>query len=670
MKHLNFIKNDPWLEPYKEIIESRRRKFLEKEAEILQNKKISLPDFASGYLYFGLHQNADGWIFREWAPNAESIYIKGDFNGWNDSEDYKLTKINNGVFEIKLPQETLKHGDLYRLKVRWENGSGERIPAWATRVVQDSETLIFNAQVWKPENPYQFKIPHIKPNRSPLLIYECHIGMAGEEEKVGSYKDFTKNVLPRIKDGGYNCIQMMAVQEHPYYASFGYHVSGFFAASSRFGTPDELKELIDKAHSLGVAVIMDLVHSHAVKNTVEGLGLFDGSEDQYFHTGTRREHPAWDSLCFNYGKNEVLHFLLSNCKFWLEEYHFDGYRFDGVTSMIYYSHGLGENFTSYNNYFDGSQDVDAISYLTLANRLIHEINRDAVTIAEEVSGMPGLAVPIKDGGYGFDYRMAMNIPDYFVKIISETRDENWSATEILWETTNRRKDEKTVSYLESHDQALVGGKTILFMMTDAEIYQNMSLTDRNITIDRAIALHKILRLATASTINGAYLNFMGNEFGHPEWIDFPREGNNFSYKYARRQWSLVDNINLKYRYLGDFDREMIRLIGSIHDFQKFPIEIIHSNDADKVLAFRRNNIIFVFNYNPVRSFTGYGFYVTEGKYIIILNTDSPQFGGFGLIDENIEYNTKNKSPNGNEKKEWLKLYLPARTAIVLKMESV
>jgi 1,4-alpha-glucan branching enzyme len=570
-----------------------------------------------------------------------------------------------GIWEINLPLEALHHEDLYKLKVHWNDGSGERIPAWSQRVVQDTTTNIFSSQVWNPAAPYKFKMKKFKPDTQPLLIYECHIGMASREERVATYRDFTQNVLPRIKEDGYNAVQIMAIQEHPYYGSFGYHVSSFFAASSRFGTPDDLKELIDTAHNMGIAVIMDIVHSHAVKNEVEGLGRFDGSYYQYFHTGSRREHPAWDSLCFNYARNEVLHFLLSNCKFWLEEYKFDGFRFDGVTSMLYKSHGLGEAFGSYGDYYSLNQDGDAICYLTLANKLIHEVNKNAITIAEEVSGMPGLAVPANAGGYGFDYRMAMNIPDYWIKTIKEKQDQDWHPSGIWWETTNRRADEKTISYAESHDQALVGDKTIIFRLIDADMYWHMRTSDRNMTVDRGIALHKMIRLITASTINGGYLNFMGNEFGHPEWIDFPRLDNGWSYKYARRQWDLVDNPDLKYKYLGDFDKAMIHLVNSRKDFQATPILKVWDNDGDQILAFRREDLLFVFNFNPVNSFTGYGLLVPQGKYRIILNTDNPQFGGFGLIDDAVEYATVPDSLYKKEKKEWLRLYLPARTAVAL-----
>lgn len=669
MQKLKLIKNDPWLAPYQEAIEGRYLYAAKREQDLTQNGKLSLADFASGYLYFGLHRTTSGWLFREWAPNATAIYLIGSFNGWKKDEAYRLTPAEQGVWEIELAEDKLQHGDLFKLLMEWKGGSGERIPAWARRVVQDEQTKIFSAQVWSPEHPYVFKHKKIKPHTNPLLIYECHIGMGTQEEKVGTYEEFRLNVLPRVEKGGYNAIQIMAIQEHPYYGSFGYHVSSFFAASSRFGTPEELKALIDDAHKRGIAVIMDIVHSHAVKNEVEGLGRFDGTYHQYFHAGSRREHPAWDSLCFNYGKNEVMHFLLSNCKFWLEEYGFDGFRFDGVTSMLYYSHGLGEAYTNYDDYYNGHQDGDAIAYLTLANKLIHDVNPHAITIAEEVSGMPGLAVPVKDGGYGFDYRMAMNIPDFWIKIIKEKKDEDWHPSSIWWETTNRRADEKTISYAESHDQALVGDKTIIFRLIDAEMYWHMQKDDRNFMVERGIALHKMIRLVTASTINGGYLNFMGNEFGHPEWIDFPRDGNNWSYKYARRQWDLEDNLDLKYHFLSDFDRAMLKLIRSVRDFQKTPIVKIWDNDGDQILAFMRSDLVFVFNFNPAKSFAGYGFLTPPGEYEVVLNTDATGFGGNGIADDTVKHLTVYDPLYEEENKGWLKLYLPARSAVVLRKKN-
>ena len=667
MKTLPLIANDPWLEPFEKAIVGRHNRVKEVKDKLTRRGKMPLSEFASGHLYYGLHRQKDGsWIFREWAPNATEIYLIGQFSDWQERSEYKLKSLHNGSWEIKLAPELLHHGDLYKLSMHWHDGQGERIPAWANRVVQDPQTYIFSAQVWAPEKPYKFTKRAFKPSTSPLLIYECHIGMAQNEEKVGTYNEFREKILPRIAADGYNAIQIMAIQEHPYYGSFGYHVSNFFASSSRFGTPDELKQLIDEAHRMGIAVIMDIVHSHAVKNEQEGLGRFDGSYTQYFHGGDRREHSAWDSLCFDYGKHEVLHFLLSNCKYWLEEYHFDGFRFDGVTSMLYYSHGLGQSFGSYQDYYDGSQDDDAIVYLTLANMLIHEVNPRAITIAEEMSGMPGLAAKYEDGGMGFDYRMAMGIPDYWIKTIKEKKDEDWHPTSIFWELINRRADEKTISYAESHDQALVGDKTIIFRLIDKEMYWHMSVFSNNYMVDRGIALHKMIRLVTLATINGGYLNFMGNEWGHPEWIDFPREGNGWSHKHARRLWELVDRDDLKYKYLNRFDNAMIQTVLSERRFEASPVVKVWENDGDQILAFSRKDLLFVFNFHPNKSYADYGMLVKPGSYEVILNSDREEFGGFNQIDENVVHFTHPDPLYKKARKEWLKLYIPSRTVLVLR----
>ena len=666
-RKLQILKNDPWLEPFRSAIEGRHEDALRKERE-LTGGESTLNDFANGHHFFGLHRTADGWIFREWAPNATDIFLIGTFNNWTQSDAFRLGRRDNGVWEISLPADAIHHGDLYKLHIYWEGGNGERIPSYATRVVQDEVSYIFSAQVWAPEEQYKFNDEGFVPNTAPLLIYECHIGMGQNKEAVGTYDEFREEVLPRVKANGYNAIQIMAIQEHPYYGSFGYHVSSFFAASSRFGTPEQLKHLIDTAHSMGISVIMDIVHSHAVKNEMEGLGRFDGSHDQYFYGDERREHPAWDSLCFDYGKNEVLHFLLSNCKFWLEEYHFDGFRFDGVTSMLYYNHGLGQAFGGYEDYFNGGQDTNAITYLTLANKLIHEVNPNAITIAEEMSGMPGLATKFEWGGMGFDYRMAMGIPDYWIKMIKEKKDEDWHPTSIFWELTNRRADEKTISYAESHDQALVGDKTLIFRLIDSDMYWHMMVGDDNMNVDRGLALHKMIRLVTCSTINGGYLNFMGNEFGHPEWIDFPREGNGWSHKYARRQWDLVDRQDLKYRFLNAFDNAMLDVVGGKRNFQKQPVEKLWEKDDDQVLAFKRGDLVFVFNFNPMKSFDGYGILAPEGEYVGVMNTDAPEFGGHGNINNDVKHFTHHDELYSKYGVSWLKLYLPARTAQVLRLK--
>ena len=680
MKTLKLIQSDSYLRPYAAAIEGRYNYALKREQELTGGKTLS--EWANGYLYFGLHKVDKQWVLREWAPNATAIYMIGDFNNWQKDEAYRLQPLENGVWEIVLDEEKLQHEQLYKLLVEWQGGCGERIPSYTNRVVQDEVTKLFAAQVWdgtKNKEPGTKIKMHKGFKRrkanDPLFIYECHIGMSSEEEKVNSYDEFRRDVLPRIAKLGYNCLQIMAIQEHPYYGSFGYHVSNFFAVSSRQGTPEELKHLIADAHAYGMDVIMDIVHSHAVKNELEGLGNFDGTPYQYFHDGARREHPAWDSLCFDYGKTEVLHFLLSNCKYWMDVYGFDGFRFDGVTSMMYKSHGLGEDFTDYSCYYNGNEDGDAICYLTLANKLIHEVKKNAISIAEDMSGMPGLAYPIKDGGMGFDYRLAMGIPDFWIKYIKEVRDEDWKAGHIFYEMTNRRQDEKTISYAESHDQALVGDKTIIFRLCDADMYWHFEKGHATYMVDRGLALHKMIRLITASTINGGYLNFMGNEFGHPEWIDFPRQGNGWSHKYARRQWSLVDNEHYFFSNLNKFDEAMVHLLrehlAPVKD-KKYGVHLpwdekLWDNEGDQVVAFKRGKLLFVFNWNGVKSFDGYGIAVPAGKYKVVLNTDATEFAGFGLSDDSVEHFTTPDDGYLGEGMGWLQLYLPARSAVVLEL---
>ena len=655
--------DDIWLKPYAQAIRGRAARALAKAHDLTEGK-MSLANWASAHMYYGLHRTTRGWVFREWAPHATSMWLVGDFSGWRNMPQYEVFRIpGTDVWERKFPARAFKHGGNYRLEMHWDGGHGERIPAYARYVVQDPETKLFSAQVWAPKKPYVWKNP-VPPRKTQPFIYEAHVGMASEECRVATYAEFRDNVLPRIKAAGYDTVQLMAIMEHPYYGSFGYHVSSFFASSSRFGTPDELKSLVDAAHGMGLRVIMDLVHSHAVRNERDGLSCFDGTDWQYFHSGEKGWHKAWDSRCFDYGKTGVLHFLLSNCRYWLDEFHFDGYRFDGVTSMLFWDHGLGKAFTDYSRYFDGSMDDDAWVYLQLANRVIHEVRPDAVTIAEDVSGMPGCAAPITDCGIGFDYRMAMGEPDFWFHLAEKVRDEDWPMGGIFHALTDKRPEEKVVSYVESHDQALVGGKTFFFQLADAAVYDGMRTDQENPVIDRAMALHKMARLATCALNGGAYLDFMGNEFGHPEWIDFPREGNGWDYSHARRQWSLRDNPDLRFKALGDFDEAMLNVV---HRLVKkgTPIRLA-ANDADKILAFVRDDLLAVFNFNPTRSFTDYGILVPPATtWTPVLDTDEVRFGGQGRLATDIVY-APVLVPEKGELVQQIKLYLPARTALVLK----
>ena len=655
---------DPWLAPHAGDIELRMNRFKEKRWQLVGDAP-TLKDFANGHLYFGFHRTKTGWVFREWLPGADEVRLFGDFNDWN-KDSHPLDRGENGVWEITLNgPDSLKDGQNVKLWIRHGGEWFARLPAYSRKVVMDEETKTLCTQVWDHEEPYPWtddEFFNVRPDAP--LIYEAHIGMGQDKEGIGTYREFADNVLPRIRDLGYNTVQLMAIQEHPYYGSFGYQVTNFFAAAHWYGDPDDLKYLVNKAHEMGIRVLLDVVHSHACPNVGEGLQLQDGTEYQYFLEGGQGWHPAWGTKLFNYGRVEVLHFLLSNLKFWQTEYHFDGFRFDGVTSMIYHDHGLGSAFTNYDMYFNMNTDLEALNYLQLANELIHEVNPYATTVSEDMSGMPGMCLPIEQGGIGFDYRLAMGEPDYWIKLLKDTRDEDWNMNALWHEMTTRRPNEKVIGYCESHDQALVGDKTIIFRMADAEMYTGMMKDYHSITMDRAIELHKIIRLYTMSLGGNGYLNFMGNEFGHPEWIDFPREGNGWSYKYCRRQWSLVDDKRLKYEWLNEFDKAMINLARE-RKLLNDPYAVSLWIDPErKIITFSRGGLLFVFNFH--NSYSEQRFFLHahttgEGTYRVILSSDEERFGGPNLIDHRFEYHTAYAEGRGLG----FDVYSPCRTAMVL-----
>lgn len=666
---MKLVENDSWLEPVAQEVEARYQRY-ESKLKYIESQYGSLKSFASAHEFFGFTYDEfrKGWWYREWAPAAHYLSLFGDFNGW-DRYANPLEREEDGVWSVFLPDSQYKnrltHGSLLKVLVQSSIGEQERIPVYIKRVVQNEENKDFAGQFWSTvngqrttdgQNKSSFLIP-----QSSLFIYESHVGMGQEKEGVGTYKEFADNVLPRIKKLGYNAIQLMAVAEHPYYGSFGYHVSNFFAASSRFGTPEELKELIDKAHEMGIMVIMDLVHSHTVKNTYEGINLFDGTETQYLVGGHEGHHPQWDSKLFNYGKTETLRMLLSNVRFWLEEFGFDGFRFDGVTSMLYKNHGIDTVFETQTDYFGDNVNDDAVTYLQLANTLIHQLNKDYITIAEDVSGMPGICAPVEDGGIGFDYRLGMGLPDFWIKVLKDQKEEDWNIHEFFFTMTNRLYNVKTIAYAESHDQALVGDKTLAFRLMDKEMYSSMSKFTPSIVVDRGVALHKMIRLFTICLGGNAWLNFMGNEFGHPEWIDFPRKDNDWSYKHARRQWSLVDDENLKFHFMSDFDKEMLKFVKENDIMNSEPAWLMDADEENKTIVFERNNLMFVFNWGA-KSISDYEINVKNtGDYEIVFSTDDKEFGGFENIDKSTIFPSEQR-----EDQVFMNIYNVSRTAVVYK----
>ena len=654
------VQDDPWLDPYVDEINARTARFQRRIGSI-EDQHNSLLEFSNAHRYFGFHLNADekNWSYREWAPAAHQLYLFGEFNNW-DRTSHPMTNIGDGIWELELPEKALAHGSLVKLHVVADNGSHDRIPAYINRVLQDDDSKDFSGQIWQPKTDFKwtdqsFDLSAI--NKNPL-IYEAHVGIAQDKKGLGSYREFADNILPRIKKAGYTVVQLMAIKEHPYYGSFGYHVSNYFAPSSRFGSPEDLKYLVNTAHEMGLAIIMDLVHSHAVKNFSEGLNDFDGSGGQYFHEGDRGYHKSWDSKLFNYGKEEVQEFLLSNIKYWMNEFHMDGFRFDGITSMLYHHHGDFMSFDHYDKYFVSGVDWDAMTYLQMANELVHQVNEEAITIAEDFSGMPGLCRKPEAGGLGFDFRLGMGIPDFWIKYLKERSDENWDINEIFNTLNNRRYKEKTIAYAESHDQAIVGDKSIAFRLMDKEMYDFMAKDSEHFIIDRGLALHKLIRLITSSLGGEGYLNFIGNEFGHPEWVDFPRAGNNWSYHYARRQWSLVDNPKLKFEYFNNFDQAMIKMLKDNDVLSAGFANQLNMDTHNNVIIFERGELVFVFNFNPNHAIPDYEFHVpNEGDYQLILCSDDAQFGGMNRVNSSMMYTTVDSR---------LKIYNTNRTAMVFK----
>ena len=679
---LAIVEQDDWLKPVEGAMTERYAHFCRRLSDI-ERTAGSLVDYANGYRYFGWQWDETldgfqydpvrrGWWFREWLPGAIDVYLFGDFNGWQRTE-LPLRRGAGGVWSIFLPDESfagrLVHGSRVKILVHGRNGWLERIPAYIRRVVQDEQSKDFSGQLWAPAEPFDWNGDRFDiSSLGSLYIYECHVGMSQEKEGVGTYAEFAGTVLPRIKEDGYNVVQLMAVAEHPYYGSFGYHVSNFFAPSSRFGTPEDLKALIKRAHELGLAVVMDLVQAHYVKNINEGLNELDGTDHHYSLPGPAGEQPYWDSKLFDYGKPEVEHFLLSNVKYWLDEFHFDGYRFDGVTSMIYTHHGYTE-FDSRDKYFT-DVNGDALAYLTLANKLVHDFRPGAVTIAEDVSGMPGMCAPVPDGGVGFDYRLGMAVPDFWIKLLKEVPDEEWNIWEMWHMMVDRLGTVKTVAYCESHDQALVGDKTLAFRLMDKQMYTDMNRSAENLVIDRGMALHKLIRLFTISLAGDAYLNFMGNEFGHPEWIDFPREGNGWSYAHARRQWSLSTNGFLRYSFLGEFDKAMIGLMRRYGVLASgFAYNHLMDEMNKTIVYSHRGDLLFVFNWHPQRSIPGYEVPVpAPGRYRIVLSSDAKRFGGYGRIDESVDAFSFPRTHADGSVGHYIKVYNLSRAALVLKKQ--
>jgi len=610
---------------------SRRVDLFTREIQRLRSEWGSLAAYAGLHRELGMHKvERDGrlyWRCREWAPAAHSVYLATDRVNFERSYPYRFARTDDPMlWELFVPAEELPHGTYYELHMASSRTGRHvtRVPAFAVWVEQnrDNENQ-WCARVWDPPEAFAFRRP--RPQRPSFpRIYEAHVGIAqsalGKKPKqFGTYRHFAEKVLPRIKKGGYTTVQLMGIPEHPLYKSFGYQVSGYFAPSSRFGTPDDFKYLVDEAHRLELGVILDITHSHACPNTEQGLARYDTS--RYFFRDLKTQ---WDTVSFDYSQERTRRFLLSNCRYWLEEFNIDGFRFDAVGNMIYLDHGLDDDFSHVGRCFYGKDgqnrlDENGVLYLSLANTLVHELAPHAITLAEEFSGAPGMSCSPDNAGLGFDYRFAMGLPDFWAKFIEEGR----TMGQMWHELTNRRHYDKTISYTECHDQCINGDDAFIWRMIKDDMYTHMSVFSDSWKCSRGVALHKLMRFITLGSAGQGWLNFMGNEFGHPEWID--------AEDYAHRQWHLAETTHLKYSKLDAFDRNLLRLVREYPEqFQRGPrFRYIH--EEERILAFERGTLLFVFNFHELQAQKHLDLMVTPGKYTEIFSSDELAYAGHGNL---------------------------------------
>ncbi|XP_047249302.1 1,4-alpha-glucan-branching enzyme 3, chloroplastic/amyloplastic isoform X3 [Capsicum annuum] len=553
-------------------------------------------------------------------------------------------KGRNGWVQKYMP--ALPHGSQYRVYFNTPNGPLERVPAWATFVIPDADGKQAVAVHWEPTPEYAYKWKHKQPVKpKSLRIYECHIGISGQEPKISSFNDFISKVLPHVKEAGYNAIQIIGVVEHKDYFTVGYRVTNFYAVSSRYGTPDDFKRLIDEAHGLGLLVFLEIVHSYAAADEMVGLSLFDGTNDCYFHTGKRGLHKFWGTRMFKYGDLDVLHFLLSNLNWWVEEYHVDGFHFHSLSSMLYTHNGFASFTGDMDEYCNQYVDKDALLYLILANEVLHTLHPNVITIAEDATLYPGLCDQTSQGGLGFDYFANLSASEMWLALLENTPDHEWC--------------------MKNHNQSISGGCSF------AEILIGNSLGKSSISQEslvRGCSLHKMIRLITCTIGGHAYLNFMGNEFGHPKRVEFPMSSNNFSFSLANRSWDLLEN-DVHYQ-LFSFDKDMMDLDKNGRILSRGLANIHHVNDTTMVISYLRGPNLFVFNFHPVNSYERYTIGVEEaGEYQITLNTDEKKYGGRGLFghDQNLQ-RTINRRADG--KRICLEVPLPSRSAQVYKLTRI
>jgi len=557
-----------------------------------------------------------GIHFAVWAPNADRVSVMGDFNGWDGRVHPMRLLAPNGLWEIFIPN--LPDGEKYKFEIRTRSGGlleksdpfgfAFEVPPASASIVHDLAGYEWRDQEWMRLRPGQGGWLE-----QPMTIYEVHLGswarVTEEADRFLTYQELAQRLVPYVKEMGFTHIELLPVMEHPFAGSWGYQVLGFFAPTSRFGSPEDFKRFVDTCHEAGIGVILDWVPGHFPKDG-HGLAQFDGTA-LYEHADPRQgEHRDWGTLIFNYGRNEVRSFLLSNALFWLEEYHVDGLRVDAVASMLYldYSRHAGEWIP---NRFGGRENIEAIGFLQELNRLTHGRCPGTITAAEESTSWPGVTRPVHVGGLGFTYKWNMGwMHDMLEYAHSDPVHRRWDHNLITFSALYMHTENFILPF--SHDE-VVHGKGSMLDKIPGDVWQK----------------HATLRTLYGYMYGhpGKKLLFMGGEIG--QWREWNHD--------RSLDWHLLEDplhaglqrflkdLNWRYReepalHQADFQSEGFRWI-DCHDNENSVVSVVryarHPDDF----------VVMVFNFTPVPR-AGYRIGVpAPGWYAEILNSDSAQYGG-------------------------------------------
>ena len=569
---------------------------------------------------FGSHpgqkDGQDGYVFRVWAPNAKQVCVFGDFNGW-DENAAPLEKLEGGIWQGFVPG--LKRFDTYKYAVHGADGKvvakadpyafhAETRPGNASKIY-DLEEYPWGDQGWLDHRAKS------APYRRPMNIYECHLGSwrrTGEGEFL-SYRDTAQYLVPYVKEMGYTHVELLPVMEHPLDASWGYQVTGYFAATSRFGTPDDLKYLIDQLHQAGVGVILDWVPAHFPRDAF-GLYHFDGGPTYEYADARKGEHPDWGTQVFDLGRSEVRSFLFSNAMFWLEEYHADGLRVDAVSSMLYLDYGRQDGAWM-PNIHGGKENLEAIEFFQKLNTAIFSAHPDVLMIAEESTAWPKVTHPVSDGGLGFNFKWNMgwmNDICHYIKL------------DPYFRQFNHRDITFSLMYAFSENY-------ILPLSHDEVVHMKGSFLGK-MPGDNAEKFAGVRAFYTYMlTHPGKKLTIMGTELG--QWNEWHYE---YSLDWHLLQYEPHRQIHQFFKAANAMYLEQTALWEQDDSWQGFQWLCADDNTANTVAFLRWDRegrpLVVVANFSPIHR-KGYQVGLPfPGTWVPVFNTDAQEFGGAGLGD--------------------------------------